>query len=98
MIKDQYVYLKMVDDEKALIEIINYLRQDGIEVIAHEKGYGSGPLRPLFMGKFDLAHIEIFVRDSQYEKALKLLDFQEFSEELDEDLKQGVEDENNKPN
>ena len=66
MTNDQFTYLKMADDEKEFLEVRSYLKTHGIEVIAAEKGFGSGPVRAIFMGQFEAAHIEILVKDSQY--------------------------------
>jgi hypothetical protein len=93
MTNDQFTYLKMADDEKEFLEIRNFLKAHGIEAIAAEKGFGSGPIREIFMGYFEEVHIEILVKESQYLKALGLLDFQQFSKELDEDLEWALEDE-----
>lgn len=93
MTNDQFTYLKMADDEKEFQEVRSYLKMHGIDVIAAEKGFGSGPVREIFMGHIEAAHIEILVKDSQYLKALTLLDFQEFSKELEEELGWSLEDE-----
>ena len=57
------------------------------------------------MGNFTPAHIEVFVKDSDYEEAAKLLDYEEFSAELDAELGLDTDDwddnddnKKNKPN
>lgn len=85
MIEDQYTYLTMADSDMDFILLKNYLNANGIRVITREKGFG-GPIRSIFMGSFTPAHIEVFVKDSDYEEAVKLLDYEEFSAELDEEL------------
>ncbi|WKY47725.1 hypothetical protein Q5O24_15465 [Eubacteriaceae bacterium ES3] len=93
MTNDQFTYLKMADDEQEFQEIREFLKAHGIEAIAAEKGFGSGPIREIFMGDIREEHIEILVKESQYLKSMKLLDFQKFNEELDEDLSLAFEDE-----
>lgn len=85
MIEDQYTYLTMADSDMDFILLKNYLNAHGIEVITREKGFG-GPIRSIFMGNFTPAHIEVFVKDSDFEMALELLDYEEFSAELDKEL------------
>ncbi len=85
MIEDQYTYLTMADSDMDFILLKNYLSANGIQVITREKGFG-GPIRSIFMGNFTPAHIEVFVKDSDYEAAAALLDYEEFSAELDEEL------------
>ncbi len=85
MIEDQYTYLTMADSDMDFILLKNYLNAHGIEVITREKGFG-GPIRSIFMGNFTPAHIEVFVKDSDFEAALELLDYEEFSAELDKEL------------
>ncbi|WKY44491.1 hypothetical protein Q5O14_18085 [Eubacteriaceae bacterium ES2] len=93
MTNDQFTYLKMADDENEFLEVRSFLKSHGIEAIAAEKGFGSGPIREIFMGDIEAVHIEILVKESQYLKALGLLDFEQFSKELDEDLDWVLEDE-----
>lgn len=104
MIEDQYTYLTMADSDMDFILLKHYLNANGIQVITREKGFG-GPIRSIFMGNFTPAHIEVFVKDSDYEEAAKLLDYEEFSAELDEELgldaddwDEGGEKKKNKPN
>ncbi|MDD3307261.1 MAG: DUF2007 domain-containing protein [Acetobacterium sp.] len=91
MIEDQYTYLTMADSDMDFILLKNYLNANGISVITKEKGFG-GPIRSIFMGSFTPAHIEVFVKDSDYEEAAKLLDYEEFSAELDVELGLDTED------
>jgi hypothetical protein len=99
MIENQYIYLTMADSDMDFILIKNYLNANGIPVIAREKGFG-GPIRSIFMGNFMPAHIEVMVRESDHEEALRLLDFEEFSADLDEEFDLDCDDEDNqtKPN
>ncbi|WP_414732962.1 hypothetical protein [Acetobacterium carbinolicum] len=91
MIEDQYIYLTMADSDMDFILLKNYLKANGIPVITKEKGFG-GPIRSIFMGNFTPAHIEVFVKESDLEEAIKLLDYEEFSAELDEELGLDTED------
>ncbi|MBC3888441.1 hypothetical protein GH810_08990 [Acetobacterium paludosum] len=102
MIEDQYIYLTMATTDIEFLLLKNYLSVNGIPVITKEKGFG-GPIRSIFMGNFTPAHIEVFVRDSDYDEAAMLLDYEKFNAELDEELElaqDGDEDdeEKNKPN
>lgn len=85
MIEDQYTYLTMADSDMDFILLKNYLSANGIPVITREKGFG-GPIRAFSEGNFTPAHIEVFVKDSDCEEAAKLLDYEEFSAELDAEL------------
>ncbi len=85
MIEDQYIYLTMADTDMDFILLKNYLSANGIPVITKEKGFG-GPIRSIFMGNFTPAHIEVFVKESDFDEAVRLLDYEEFSAELDEEL------------
>ncbi|AFA50264.1 DUF2007 domain-containing protein [Acetobacterium woodii] len=103
MIEDQYIYLTMADTDMDFILLKNYLSANGIPVITKEKGFG-GPIRSIFMGNFTPAHIEVFVKESDFDEAVRLLDYEEFSAELDEELGLDADDyddseeEKNKPN
>lgn len=85
MIENQYTYLTMAYSDMDLTLLKNYLSANGIPVITREKGFG-GPIRSIFMGSFTPAHIEVFVKESDYDDAIMLLDYEEFNEELDEEL------------
>lgn len=85
MIEDQYTFLTMVYSDIDMILLKNYLSVNGIPVIIREKGFG-GPIRSIFMGSFTPAHIEVFVKESDYDEAMLLLDYEEFNAELDEEL------------
>lgn len=85
MIENQYTYLTMAYSDMDLTLLKNYLSANGIPVITREKGFG-GPIRSIFMGSFTPAHIEVFVKESDYDEAVMLLDYEEFNEELDEEL------------
>lgn len=95
MIEDQYTYLTMADSDMDFILLKNYLSANGIPVITKEKGFG-GPIRSIFMGNFTPAHIEVYVKDSDFEEAAKLLDYEEFSAELDEEMGLNTEDGDNR--
>lgn len=103
MIEDQYIYLTMADTDMDFILLKNYLSANGISVITKEKGFG-GPIRSIFMGNFTPAHIEVFVKESDFDEAVRLLDYEEFSAELDEELGLDADDwddseeKKNKPN
>jgi hypothetical protein len=102
MIEDQYTYLTMAGTDMEFLLIKNYLSANGIPVITKEKGFG-GPIRSIFMGNFTPAHIEVFVRESDYEEATMLLDYEKFNAELDEELELAQHDSDeddikNKPN
>lgn len=101
MIEDQYTYLTMADTDMEFILLKNYLSANGIPVITREKGFG-GPIRSIFMGNFMPAHIEVYVKESDLEDAVRLLDYEEFSAELDEELEMGLDDDDeenkSKPN
>ncbi|MBC3797729.1 DUF2007 domain-containing protein [Acetobacterium tundrae] len=102
MIEDQYIYLTMAATDIEFLLLKNYLSVNGIPVITKEKGFG-GPLRSIFMGNFTPAHIEVFVRDSDYDEAAMLLDYEKFNAELDEELELAQngdeeDEEKNKPN
>lgn len=92
MIEDQYTYLTMADTDMEFILLKNYLGANGIPVITREKGFG-GPIRSIFMGNFTPAHIEVYVKESDFEEAVMLLDYEEFNAELDEELEMGLDDE-----
>ncbi|KNZ42582.1 putative signal transducing protein [Acetobacterium bakii] len=85
MLEDQYTYLTMANSDIDMVLLKNYLSANGIPVITREKGFG-GPIRSIFMGNFTPAHIEVFVKESDYDEAVRLLDYEEFSAELDEEL------------
>ncbi|MBU4541091.1 DUF2007 domain-containing protein [uncultured Acetobacterium sp.] len=95
MIEDQYTYLTMADSDMDFILLKNYLSANGIPVITKEKGFG-GPIRSIFMGNFTPAHIEVYVKDSDFEEAAKLLDYEEFSAELDEEMGLNTDDGDNR--
>lgn len=102
MIEDQYTYLTMASTDMEFLLLKNYLSANGIPVITKEKGFG-GPIRSIFMGNFTPAHIEVFVRESDYEEAATLLDYEKFNAELDEELELAQDDSEeddlkNKPN
>lgn len=97
MMEDQYKYLTMADTDIEFLLLKNYLEVNGIPVITQEKGFG-GPIRSIFMGNFTPAHIEVFVRESDYEEAAMLLDYEEFNAELDEELEMGLADEDKDKN
>lgn len=103
MIEDQYTYLTMASTDIEFLLLKNYLSANGIPVITKEKGFG-GPIRSIFMGNFTPAHIEVFVRESDYEEAATLLDYEKFNAELDEELELAQQDDSeeddlkNKPN
>ncbi|MBC3804847.1 hypothetical protein GH808_10430 [Acetobacterium fimetarium] len=102
MIEDQYTYLTMASTDIEFLLLKNYLSANGIPVITKEKGFG-GPIRSIFMGNFTPAHIEVFVRESDYEEAATLLDYEKFNAELDEELELAQDDSEeddlkNKPN
>lgn len=92
MIEDQYKYLTMADTDIEFLLLKGYLDANGIPVITREKGFG-GPIRSIFMGNFTPAHIEVFVRESDYDEAVMLLDYEEFNAELDEELEIGLDNE-----
>lgn len=92
MLRDQYTYLKMADDEEDLQEISDYLKPYGINIIAIEKGFGSGPLHSIFMGNYEPLHIEIHVKKSQHAQAVNALDYEAFKAELDKELFGGEKD------
>ena len=92
MLEDQYTYLTMAHSDIDMILLKNYLSANGIPVITPEKGFG-GPIRSIFMGNFTPAHIEVFVKESDFDEAARLLDYEEFSAELDEELWMEEEDE-----
>lgn len=92
MIEDQYKYLTMADTDIEFLLLKSYLDANGIPVITREKGFG-GPIRSIFMGNFTPAHIEVFVRESDYDEAVMLLDYEEFNAELDEELEMGLDNE-----
>jgi hypothetical protein len=97
MIEDQYTYLTMADTDMEFILLKNYLSANGIPVITREKGFG-GPIRSIFMGNFMPAHIEVYVKESDYEDAVRLLDYEEFSAELDEELEMAMGDDDDEEN
>jgi hypothetical protein len=102
MIEDQYTYLTMASTDMEFLLLKNYLSANGIPVITKEKGFG-GPIRSIFMGNFTPAHIEVLVRESDYEEAATLLDYEKFNAELDEELEMAQDDSEeddlkNKPN
>lgn len=92
MLRDQYIYLRMADDQADIMEVRDYLKSYGIDIMIIEKGFGSGPLQSLFMGKYEPLHIEIHVKKSCHSQAIKALDYQAFKAELDEELLAGEED------
>jgi len=92
MLEDQFTYLTMAYSDIDMILLKNYLSANGIPVITREKGFG-GPIRSIFMGSFTPAHIEVFVKESDYDEAARLIDYEEFSAELDEELWMEEEDE-----
>jgi hypothetical protein len=89
MIEDQYEFLTMAYTDMEFILMKNYLKANGIPVITREKGFG-GPIRSIYMGSFMPAHIEVFVKKSDYEKAAILLDYGAFNSELDEELEEEI--------
>lgn len=97
VLRDQYTYLKMADNELDFQQIRDYLKSQGIDVITVEKGFGSGVMRSIFMGNYKPMHIEIHVKNSQHAEAIKALDYQAFKTELDEELF-GNEEDYKKPN
>lgn len=97
MIENQYTYLTMADTDMEFILLKNYLSANGIPVITREKGFG-GPIRSIFMGNFMPAHIEVYVKESDYEDAVRLLDYEEFSAELDEELEMAMSDDDDEEN
>ncbi len=92
MVRDQYRYLKMADDEEDVKQTRDYLKTLGIEIMIIEKGFGSGPLHAIFMGTYEPLHIEIHVKKSCHDQAVKALDYQAFKAELDEELLASEED------
>ncbi|HEY5556174.1 hypothetical protein [Acetobacterium sp.] len=91
MIENQFTYLTMAHSDIDMILLKNYLSANGIPVITREKGFG-GPIRSIFMGSFSPAHIEVFVKESDYDEAMMLIDYEEFSAELDEEFWMEEED------
>lgn len=85
MIENQFTYLTMAYSDIDMILLKNYLSANGIPVITREKGFG-GPIRSIFMGNFTPAHIEVFVKESDYDEAMRLIDYEEFSAELDDEF------------
>jgi|LGOV01.1.fsa_nt_gb hypothetical protein len=90
MIEDQYRFLTTADSDMDMILMKNYLEVNQILVITREKGFG-GPIRSIFMGSFTPAHIEVFVKKSDYEEAKQLLDYDAFNAEWDAEIEAEIE-------
>ncbi|MGL4607673.1 MAG: hypothetical protein ACRCU3_09440 [Eubacteriaceae bacterium] len=84
MTENQFIFLTMAYSDIELTLLRNYFLANGIPIITKEKGFG-GPIRSIFMGNFTPAHIEVFVKERDYDDALMLLDYGAFNADLNEE-------------